>query len=149
MLAIQAETDAAPHMSLSWAHELCGMQVHAACNGVWGYRASTGTAPADSSASTAGALNAVGWACRHPQDLQLVGEALNLPGSKSGMQPLIPTSEEPVYKDRILASFGAIFTDARLNCRLDIRDAARSNELWGLEACSAMQLQTRVTCCKS
>ena len=97
MLPVQAKTDAALPMSMSQAHKLFGMQVHAACNGVWGYRASTGTGPADSSASIAGALDAVGWACRHSQDLQLIGEALNLPGSKSGMQLLLdPASEEPV-----------------------------------------------------
>ena len=87
MLPVQAKTDAALPMSMSQEHELFGMQVHAACNGVWGYRASTGTGPADSSASIAGALDAVGWTCRHSQDLQLIGEALNLPGSKSGTQP--------------------------------------------------------------
>ena len=58
------------------------VQVHAACNGVWGYRASTGAGTTDSSGRAAGALDALGWASRDPKSLQLVADALSLPGSE-------------------------------------------------------------------
>ena len=56
--------------------------MHAACSGVWGFRASSGVGLADSKGAVAGSLEAVGWACQNPKDLQLVGEALKVPGSE-------------------------------------------------------------------
>ena len=65
-----------------WVEDILLLQVHAACCGVWGFRASSGIALADSKGAVAGSLEAVGWACQDPRDLQLVGDALKLPGSE-------------------------------------------------------------------
>ena len=76
------------HLCISWAVPCSGVkdcdivQVHAACSGVWGFRASSGTGLVDSQGAAAGSLEAVGWACQDPQNLQLVGAALKLPGSE-------------------------------------------------------------------
>jgi len=59
------------------------VQVHAACTGVWGFRASSGIGQTDGQAAVAGSLDSVGWACQNPRDLQLIGDALKLPGSGS------------------------------------------------------------------
>ena len=60
------------------------VQVHAACNGLYGYRASTGAAPLQGVGPVTGALDTLGWAARDPSLLRRVGEALQLPG---GAQP--------------------------------------------------------------
>ncbi len=83
------------------------MQVHAACSGAWGFRASSGIGLADSKGAVAGSLEAVGWACQNPRDLQLVGEALKVPGSELPHTPARLhhiRSVLPFYTDRSINS---------------------------------------------
>ena len=62
---------------------LAFLQVQAACNGLWGYRASTGAGPKDGAGSIAGPLDALGWMTKDPFMLSKVGRALQLPGGIS------------------------------------------------------------------
>ena len=57
-------------------------QVHAACNGLYGYRASASAGPKEGMASVCGSLDALGWATRDPSLLRRTGEALQMPGGK-------------------------------------------------------------------
>lgn len=88
------------------------LQTAAACCGLYAYRPTRGTISRDGVTLIAGDLDAVGWICRSPALLPLVGDAFSLPGGEHQAQ-------NKRCQDRFLIRHAHIQTTAALsNCCL-------------------------------